>query len=335
MHKRIRFARGTQSQKDASTTIIPAGMPVYTTDTNFLYIGKTGLENLRDLEPINSKGSTKLVAQNGVSDLNTTDKKLIYFNNGIPVESSQTIGSNNKFIYLNSGMFVESNINLGNTNNKNYPIKLVNGEFQENKATLDNDISGNAATADEATNSTYINDQKIELKGSNYSSYYHSITPLGNAFDSNMVTSELIWTYSDDSNFYFDTEYHIKSGSLNAGDIIYIDFDNHYIGSRFARLLKDGNNAYVVLHNTYGVRYETSIQSETVVYYSTFNYGVKLDVIKPSTSSVMFDSIKFTLTGCFVYNSLENKYKDWGINHDDFKVRAIYRIRGLSGINLS
>ena len=346
MHERIRFARGSESARKNNSTVLPIGMPAFSVDANLLYIGDE-TKPLSELVPI---GSSKLVSStnNGYAPISTTDKKLIYFDNGIPVESAETVGSNTKLMYLNNGQFVESNASVANDGKtlmylnsgiltastqslgSTHPLKLVNGQLQENTGTLDNDITGNAATADEATNSIYINNQKIELKGSNYSSYYHSIIPNSNAFDSNIVTCELIWTNLDDSNFNFETEYQIKSGSLNAGDIIYIDFDNHYIGSRFTRLLKDGsNNVYVVLHNTYGVKFEG-----TSVNYATYNFGVKLDVIKPSTSSAMFDSIKFTLTGCFVHSSVEG-YKDWGINREDFKVRAIYRIRGLSGINLS
>lgn len=178
MHKRIRFARGIESVKSASTATIPVGMPVFTTDTHFLYIGDNENQDvaLSSLQAINADGATKLITKGQASNTSvaTTDKKLIYFNDGRPVESSSSIGSSTQLIYLDGGQFKASTSNLGS----NYPLKLVSGQLQENTGTLANNISGNAATATSATSYKNDNNQDVDIN-SQFKSIDQRLTNLG------------------------------------------------------------------------------------------------------------------------------------------------------------
>lgn len=54
MHNRIRIARGTKADLQSVTENIPAGVPIYTTDENKLYIGREGKKG-SELEAINAK----------------------------------------------------------------------------------------------------------------------------------------------------------------------------------------------------------------------------------------------------------------------------------------
>ena len=122
MHKRIRFARGSEAARKSSSIVPSEGMPVFAKDANLLYVGD-GVSPLSALTPI---GSSKLVSSsvNGYMPITTTDKKLVYFNNGTPVESSQTVGSTTKLMYLNSGTFMESNQTVGSSSQ---PVYLSGG----------------------------------------------------------------------------------------------------------------------------------------------------------------------------------------------------------------
>ena len=54
MRNRIRIARGTKADLQSVTENIPAGVPIYTTDENKLYIGQEGKKG-SELEAINAK----------------------------------------------------------------------------------------------------------------------------------------------------------------------------------------------------------------------------------------------------------------------------------------
>lgn len=56
MRNRIRFARGTKSQLNQVNAIIPAGVPLYTTDENMLYIGD-GVKKGNQLDPVETPHS--------------------------------------------------------------------------------------------------------------------------------------------------------------------------------------------------------------------------------------------------------------------------------------
>lgn len=156
MHKRIRFARGSEAEKNASTEIIPLGMPVFTTDKNLLYIGN-GASMLKDLVAINAKNAdtAKKLIKSDNSDYSTATDKIIYFVNGVPTESSDLNKgiSGKKFIYIQSGQIKESNTNVGGSTQ---PVYLSSGTVTAITAAIGNNtkpiyLNNGVLTASNAT----------------------------------------------------------------------------------------------------------------------------------------------------------------------------------------
>lgn len=74
MKNRIRIARGTKADLQGVTENIPAGVPIYTTDENKLYIGQEGKKG-NELEAINAKHADN--SFNSVTFNDTANKTFI------------------------------------------------------------------------------------------------------------------------------------------------------------------------------------------------------------------------------------------------------------------
>lgn len=215
---------------------------------------------------------------------------------------------------------------VGNDTELNYSssvsdVKDAISDYLTNELTV-----SNATNATNAANAIKVNNQELTFKGSNQSNYHYSIRPHDGVMnENNIITSEEICTF--DNNFLYNVEYTLKQGSISAGDILFIDFQNEYIPSQFARVRADGT---INLHNMY-----TSGQLSNPVTFAINSYSVKLVLVKPATSSVMFDAIKFTEPKCATWTKINDTWTEDSFTPVMLKPRKIYRIRGLQGLNLS
>lgn len=71
MKNRIRIARGTKADLEGVTENIPAGVPIYTTDENKLYIGQEGKKG-NELEAINAKHADSATNADNADSVNLT-----------------------------------------------------------------------------------------------------------------------------------------------------------------------------------------------------------------------------------------------------------------------
>lgn len=98
MKNRIRFARGTSAEistlKTTTNPNVPAGVPVFDTSNNYLYVSKGGAANNNLVKISAGHADTATDATNAsITDLNSSDNAIVNFKIGNGTAYSKTVNN--------------------------------------------------------------------------------------------------------------------------------------------------------------------------------------------------------------------------------------------------
>ena len=132
MRNRIRIARGTKADLQSVTKDIPAGVPIYTTDENKLYIGQEGKKG-NELEAINAKHADS--ATNATNAILNSDGSYSGFTKDVSnkiIKTTDNLIISCKYLVAHSDSFTnELNLSESWVDNATYELKyMINGSIR-------------------------------------------------------------------------------------------------------------------------------------------------------------------------------------------------------------
>ena len=145
MRNRIRIARGTKAALQSVTENIPAGVPIYTTDENKLYIGREGKKG-NELEAINAKHADSATNATNADNADNADSVNL---TKISYQSSQ-------------GTFPQDSILFTTVNtNRKYSIKGLIPIWDVSKLDPSSTFKGKLSTIEQTDLGTFFSSDKF------------------------------------------------------------------------------------------------------------------------------------------------------------------------------